>query len=111
MLAWKPTREMTSSEFKSGVLTVAIGLGASFFVAGLTQVPGLVACLIYLAGVLGLAAIRTPDWLSQVMRRAPTRGGPPQRDGIARAFLVTGALAALTFAAWAIVRQALRGGA
>lgn len=109
MLAWKPTREMNRSEFKGGVLTIAIGLGASFFVAALARVPALVACLLYLAGVMTLAAVGAPDWLSQVMRRAPTRGNPPDRDGVARAFLVTGALAALTFAVWALIRHALAG--
>ena len=104
MLAWKPTRDVPQSEFKSGALQVSIGLGVSFFLAGMVGLPSIAACLLYLAAIFALGAIGAPDWLSQVLRRAPSRGDRPANDLAARGFLVTGALAALTFGIWAILR-------
>jgi hypothetical protein len=104
MLAWQPTRDLTQGEFKNGVLVVAIGLGVSFFLAGMVALPPLAACLLYLAATLTMAAVGSPDWLSQVLRRAPTRGDRPTNDLAARAFLVTGALTASTFGIWALLR-------
>lgn len=104
MLAWKPTRDLAPGEFKNGVLVIAVGLGVTYFVAGVSAVPRLAACLLYLAAVLTMAAIGAPDWLSQVLRRAPTRGGTPPNDLLARAFLLTGSIAALLFAVWAVLR-------
>lgn len=104
MSAWQPTRDLAPGEFKNGVLVVGIGLGVSFFLAGVVALPLVAACLLYLAATLTMAAVGAPDWLSQVLRRAPTRGDPPSNDTAARGFLITGALAALTFGIWALLR-------
>ncbi len=104
MSTWKPSRPLAPGEMRSGLLLVGIGLGASYLLAGFVALPAITATLLYLAAMLGLAGIGAPDWLSQVLRRVPSRGAGAYDDIAARAFLISSALGALAFGAWTALR-------
>lgn len=83
---------------------VGVGLTASYLLAGQVGLPRFSAALLCLGVLLGLGALGTPDWLSQVLRQVPSRGKAGYHDTPARAFLLTGALGALAFGAWGALR-------
>ena len=103
-MMWNPTRPLAPGEWKGTLMMVLAGLTVSYLLAAFVALPPTAAFLLCLAAFLGLAAIGWPDWLSQVLRRVPSRGLAPKSDLVARSFLTAGALAALAFGA----SQALR---
>ena len=103
-MTFHPTRPLAPGEWKGTLMMVLAGLTVSYLLAAFVGLPPTAAFLLCVAAFLGLAAIGWPDWLSQVLRRLPSRGGAPTSDRIARSFLTAGALAALAFGA----SQALR---
>ena len=103
-MIWQPTRPLAPGEWKGTLMMILAGLTVSYVLAAFVGLPPTADFLLCLAAFLGLAALGWPDWLSQVLRRLPSRGIPPKSDRVARSFLTAGALAALAFGA----SQALR---
>ena len=98
-MIWHPTRPLQPGEWKGTLMMVLGGLTVSYLLAASVGLLPTAAFLLCLAAFLGLAAIGWPDWLSQVLRRVPSRGLAPKSDPVSRSFLVAGALAALAFGA------------
>lgn len=98
-MIWNPTRPLEPGEWKGTLMMILAGLAVSYVMGAFVGLPPTAAFLLCVAAFLGLAAIGWPDWLSQVLRRLPTRGVAPRSDPVARAFLTAGALAALAFGA------------
>ncbi len=98
-MTWNPTRPLAAGEWKGTLMMVLAGLTVSYVLAAFVGLPPTAAFLLCLGAFFGLAAAGWPDWLSQVLRRLPSRGLAPKSDLVARSFLVAGALAALAFGA------------